>query len=221
MMNLPELLLEDRPAGAPVNAEAGAAAVDLISSQPQPKPKKEALEDLELVEKFLNSDTRNFAFNQLVRKYQQKVYWHIRKMVIDHDDADDLTQEVFIKIWKNLERFRQDAQLYTWIYRIATNECLNFLSSKRRKFFLPLHDVAAELTQKLDASPDLEGDEIQKRLQKAILQLPDKQRLVFNMRYYDELKYEEISEILGTSVGALKASYHHAAKKIEDFLTNH
>lgn len=219
MMELPELLLENRPGGAPAHAQAGAAAAGFISSQP--KPKKEALEDQELVEKFLHSDTRNFAFNQLVRKYQQKVYWHIRKMVIDHDDADDLTQEVFIKIWKNLEKFRQDAQLYTWIYRIATNECLNFLSSKRRKFFLPLHDVAAELTQKLDASPDLDGDEIQKRLQKALLRLPDKQRLVFNMRYYDELKYEEISAILGTSVGALKASYHHAAKKIEDFLTNH
>jgi RNA polymerase sigma factor (sigma-70 family) len=219
MMELPELLLEDRPAGANTHAQAGAAAAGFISSQP--KPTKEALEDLELVQKFLNSDTRNFAFNQLVRKYQQKVYWHVRKMVIDHDDANDLTQEVFIKIWKNLEKFRQDAQLYTWIYRIATNECLNFLSSKRRRFFLPLHDVAAELTQKLDASPDLEGDEIQRRLQKALLQLPDKQRLVFNMRYYDELKYEEISQILGTSVGALKASYHHAAKKIEDFLTNH
>lgn len=179
------------------------------------------MEDQDLVEKFLNADTRNFAFNQLVRKYQQKVYWHIRKMVVDHDDADDLTQDVFIKVWKNLEKFRQDAQLYTWIYRIATNECLNFLSSKRRKFFLPLNDVAAELSQKLDASPDLEGDEIQLRLQKALLQLPDKQRLVFNMRYYDELKYEEISQILGTSVGALKASYHHAAKKIEDFLLNH
>lgn len=219
MMELPELLLEDHPAGVKAPAQAGAAAADFIDRQP--KTKKEALEDQELVQKFLHSDTRNFAFNQLVRKYQQKVYWHVRKMVIDHDDADDLTQEVFIKVWKNLEKFRQDAQLYTWIYRIATNECLNFLSAKRRKFFLPLHDVAAELTQKLDASPDLEGDEIQKRLQKAILQLPDKQRLVFNMRYYDELKYEEISEILGTSVGALKASYHHAAKKIEDFLTNH
>ena len=185
------------------------------------KSSKKTLEDQELVEKFLNADTRNFAYNQLVRKYQQKVYWHIRKMVVDHDDADDLTQDVFIKIWKNLEKFRQDAQLYTWIYRIATNECLNFLSSKRRKFFLPLNDVAAELSQKLDTCPDLEGDEIQLRLQKALLQLPDKQRLVFNMRYYEELKYEEISQILGTSVGALKASYHHAAKKIEDFLTNH
>jgi RNA polymerase sigma-70 factor (ECF subfamily) len=176
------------------------------------------VEDKELLEKFANPESRNLAFNQLIRKYQQKIYWHIRKMVIDHDDADDLTQEVFIKVWKNLENFRQDAQLYTWIYRIATNECLTFLSSKRRKFFLPIHDVAAELTEKIDSSPDISGDEIQLKLQKALLRLPDKQRLVFNMKYYDELKYEEISAILGTSVGALKASYHLAVKKIEEFL---
>lgn len=176
------------------------------------------MEDKEILEKFANPDSRNLAFNQLVRKYQQKVYWHIRKMVIDHDDADDLTQEVFLKVWKNLENFRQDAQLYTWLYRIATNECLTFLSSKKRKFFLPINDVAAELAEKIDSSANISGDEIQLKLQKALLKLPDKQRLVFNMKYYDELKYEEISEILGTSVGALKASYHLAVKKIEEFL---
>lgn len=178
------------------------------------------MEDKELLLKFSNPDSRNVAFNQLVRKYQQKVYWHIRKMVIDHDDADDLTQETFIKVWKNLHTFRQDSQLYTWIYRIATNECLNFLSSKKRKFFLPLHDVQAELTRKLENSPDIDGSEVQLRLQKALLKLPDKQRLVFNMKYFDDMKYEEISEVLGTSVGALKASYHLAVKKIEDFLKN-
>ncbi|QCR21195.1 RNA polymerase sigma factor [Pontibacter sp. SGAir0037] len=179
------------------------------------------MEDKELLEKFAQPESRHLAFNQLIRKYQQKIYWHIRKMVVDHDDADDLTQEVFLKVWKGLENFRQDAQLYTWIYRIATNECLTFLSSKRRKFFLPLHDVAAELTEKLDSSPHISGDEVQLKLQKALLKLPDKQRLVFNMRYYDDLKYEEISEILGTSVGALKASYHHAVKKIEEFIKLH
>jgi RNA polymerase sigma-70 factor (family 1) len=178
------------------------------------------LEDQEILEKFKNPDSRNWAFNQLVRQYQQKVYWHVRKMVIDHDEADDLTQEVFIKIWKHLPNFRQDAQLYTWIYRIATNECLNFLKSKKRRFFLPINDISEELSQKIDANAGPDADEIQLKLQKALLKLPDKQRLVFNMRYYDELKYEEIAEILGTSVGALKASYHHAAKKIEDFLTN-
>ncbi|ALJ01066.1 RNA polymerase sigma factor [Rufibacter tibetensis] len=176
------------------------------------------MEDKEILEKFQNPDSRNLAFNQLVRKYQQKVYWHVRKMVIDHDDADDLTQEVFVKVWTHLENFRKDSQLYTWIYRIATNECLNFLSAKKKRFFLPLHDVAAELSEKLDSTDTLSGDEIQLKLQKALLRLPDKQRLVFNMKYFDEMKYEEISEILGTSVGALKASYHIAVKKIEDFL---
>jgi RNA polymerase sigma-70 factor (ECF subfamily) len=167
----------------------------------------------------MKEESRNMAFNQLVRKYQQKVYWHIRKMVIDHEDADDLTQEVFIKVWKHLENFRQDAQLYTWLYRIATNECLNFLKSKKRKFFLPINDVEAELTAKIDQADNMTGDEIQLKLQKALLKLPDKQRLVFNMKYYDDLKYEEISEILGTSVGALKASYHLAVKKIEEYVT--
>lgn len=176
------------------------------------------MEDKEILEKFANPESRNVAFNQLVRKYQQKVYWHIRKMVIDHDDTDDLTQEVFLKVWKNLENFRQDAQLFTWIYRIATNECLTFLASKKRRFFLPINDVAAELSEKIDASATISGDEIQLKLQKALLKLPDKQRLVFNMKYYDEMKYEEISQVLGTSVGALKASYHHAVKKIEEFL---
>ena len=177
------------------------------------------MEDKEILEKFAKEESRNMAFNQLVRKYQQKVYWHIRKMVIDHEDADDLTQEVFIKVWKHLENFRQDAQLYTWLYRIATNECLNFLKSKKRKFFLPINDVEAELTAKIDQADNLSGDEIQLKLQKALLKLPDKQRLVFNMKYYDDLKYEEISEILGTSVGALKASYHLAVKKIEEYVT--
>ncbi len=177
------------------------------------------MEDKEILEKFAREESRNVAFNQLVRKYQQKIYWHIRKMVIDHEDADDLTQETFIKVWKHLENFRQDAQLYTWLYRIATNECLNFLKSKKRKFFLPINDVSAELTAKIDQSDQISGDEIQLKLQKALLKLPDKQRLVFNMKYYDDLKYEEISEILGTSVGALKASYHLAVKKIEEYVT--
>jgi len=139
-------------------------------------------------------------------------------MVIDHDDADDLTQEVFIKIHKAIGNFREDSQLFTWIYRIATNECLTFLNKKRRRFFLPLQDVENELSLKIDSSSETGGDEIQKKLQKAILTLPDKQRLVFNMKYFDDLPYEAIAEITGTSVGALKASYHHAVKKIEDFL---
>jgi RNA polymerase sigma factor (sigma-70 family) len=155
-----------------------------------------------------------------VRKYQQKMYWHIRKMVIDHDDADDLVQEVFVKVWKHIGNFREDAQLYTWIYRIATNECLNFLRKKRIRLFLPIHDVQNELAEKLDSSPYIDGDEIQLKLQKALLKLPNKQRMVFNMKYFDEMKYEEISKITGTSVGSLKANYHHAVKKIGKFLTS-
>jgi RNA polymerase sigma-70 factor (ECF subfamily) len=157
----------------------------------------------------------------LVRSYQQRVYWHVRKMVIDHDDANDLTQEVFIKIHKYIEKFREDSQLFTWIYRIATNECLSFLDKKKRRFFLPIGDVEAELTSKLDHSEMISGDEVQMKLQKALLKLPDKQRLVFNMKYFDDLTYEEISVITETSVGALKASYHHAVKKIEDFLADY
>jgi RNA polymerase sigma factor (sigma-70 family) len=177
------------------------------------------LEDKDLLFKIKNPETRSYGFNMLVRTYQQRVYWHVRKMVIDHDDADDITQEVFIKIHKAIDTFREDSQLFTWIYRIATNECLNFLNKKRRRFFLPIEDISGQLSSKIDSSNDISGDEIQKKLQKALLQLPDKQRLVFNMRYYDDLSYEDISEITNTSVGALKASYHHAAKKIEDFLT--
>ena len=139
-------------------------------------------------------------------------------MVIDHDDADDLTQEIFIKIHRHIDGFREDAQLFTWIYRIATNECLSFLQRKKRRFFLPIGDVEGELSTKLESTPGLSGDEIQLKLQKALLKLPDKQRLVFNMKYFDAMKYEEIAEILEVSVGALKASYHHAVKKIEKFL---
>ncbi|HRJ28442.1 MAG TPA: RNA polymerase sigma factor [Cyclobacteriaceae bacterium] len=177
------------------------------------------MEDNELLSKIRNPETRNYGFNMLVRYYQQRVYWHVRKMVIDHDDADDLTQEVFIKIHRYIDTFREDSQLFTWIYRIATNECLSFLQKKKRRFFLPIGDVTAELSGKLDSAAHISGDEIQLKLQKALLKLPEKQRLVFNMKYFDDLPYEEIAKITETSVGALKASYHHAVKKIEDFLT--
>ncbi len=177
------------------------------------------LEDKDLLLKIRDPETRNYGFNLLVRAYQQRVYWHVRKMVIDHDDADDLTQEVFIKVLKAIGNFREDSQLFTWIYRIATNECLTFLSKKKRRFFLPLEDVGKELSNKLDTASDISADDIQKKLQKALLNLPDKQRLVFNMKYFDELSYEDMSQITKTSVGALKASYHHAVKKVEEFLT--
>jgi RNA polymerase sigma factor (sigma-70 family) len=176
------------------------------------------LEDKDLLEKIRTPETKSYGFNLLVREYQERVYWHVRKMVIDHDDADDLTQEVFIKIWKNLEKFREDAKLYTWVYRIATNECLSFLAKKKRRFFLPIHDVEAELANKVDLNATMSGEEIQVKLQKALLKLPDKQRMVFNMKYFDDMKYDEIAAITETSVGALKASYHHAVKKIEESL---
>jgi RNA polymerase sigma factor (sigma-70 family) len=177
------------------------------------------LEDQELLLKIRNPETLSYGFNLLVRAYQQRVYWHVRKMVIDHDDADDLTQEVFIKVHKHIGSFREDSQLFTWIYRIATNECLTFLNKKRRRFFLPLEDVGKELSARLDTSSDISGEDIQIKLQKVLLKLPDKQRLVFNMKYFDELSYEDMSAITKTSVGALKASYHHAVKKVEDYLT--
>jgi RNA polymerase sigma-70 factor (ECF subfamily) len=177
------------------------------------------LEDKELLQKIRNPETRNYGFNMLVRAYQQRVYWLVRKMVIDHDDADDLTQEIFIKVHKSIDQFREDSQLFTWIYRIATNECLSYLTRKKKRFFIPIEDMSEILTSKLDSSAHVGGDEIQKKLQKAILTLPDKQRLVFNLKYFEEMPYEEMAGITKTSVGALKASFHHAVKKIEDFLS--
>ncbi|WPU95885.1 sigma-70 family RNA polymerase sigma factor [Mucilaginibacter sabulilitoris] len=176
------------------------------------------VEDSEILSKFQEEKTRNEAFNLLLKKYQQKIYWHIRRMVIDHDDADDLVQDVFIKVWKNLLSFRNDAQLYTWMYRIASNECITFLNKKKQKNNVPLDDVAYELADTLADSSYFNGDQAQRKLQEALLTLPEKQRLVFNMKYYDDMKYEEISDVLGTSVGALKASFHLAVKKIEAFL---
>ena len=142
----------------------------------------------------------------------------MRKIVICHDDADDVVQNTFIKAWKALPNFRGDSQLYTWLYRIATNEALSFLKKKKKHLFQSIDSVSFELESKVDSSC-FTGTEIEKKLQKAILTLPTKQRLVFNMKYFDELKYDEISEILGTSVGALKANYHHAKQKIEKYLT--
>lgn len=177
-------------------------------------------EDAEILEKFLSEPTRNKGFEMLLEKYQQKIYWHVRRMVIDHDDADDLVQDCFIKVWKNLEKFRSDAQLYTWIYRIATNECITFLNKKKLRNNTPLDEVSSELSEKLTSASYFDGDKLQRKLQLAILQLPDKQRLIFNMKYFDDMKYEEIADVTGTTVGALKASYHIAAKKIEAFLLN-
>lgn len=164
------------------------------------------------------SDTQNYAFNLIVRKYQERIYWHIRKIVVNHDDADDVVQNTFLKVWGGLRNFREDSQLYTWLYRIATNEALTFLKRKKTKYFLPIIDVEQQLSNTIESDPYFDGNELQAKLQKAIVRLPEKQRLVFNMKYFDEMKYEDMSEIFGTSVGALKASFHHAVKKIEKFL---
>lgn len=178
------------------------------------------VEDEEILSKFNNEKTRNTGFNLLIQKYQQKIYWHIRRLVINHEDADDLVQETFVKVWKNLHNFRSDSQLYTWIYRIATNESITFLNKKKNKHSIPLDELNTELAESLASSSYFNGDKIQRKLQEAVLTLPEKQRIIFNMKYFDDMKYEEISEVLGTSVGALKASFHIAVKKIETILLN-
>jgi RNA polymerase sigma factor (sigma-70 family) len=177
-----------------------------------------SLNDQELLELFRNEGTKERAFNSLVHKYQKRVYWHVRRIVIDHDDADDVVQNVFIKVWKSLDNFRESSQLFTWLYRIATNESITFLKQKKAHLYVNYDDVASDLAKNLEDDNYFKGDEIQRKLQQAILTLPDKQRIVFNMKYFDEMKYEQMSEVLDTSVGALKASYHHAVKKIEEYM---
>ncbi len=174
--------------------------------------------DSELLNLFRVSESRNQAFNLLMRRYQQKVYYHVRRIVIDHDDANDVVQNTFIKAWNGLDNFREDSQFFTWIYRIATNESLTFLKKKRTAFFIPMINVEKKLAEQLESDVLMNADALEMKLQKAILTLPEKQRVVFNLRYYDEMKYEDMSEVLGTSVGALKASYHHAMKKIENYI---
>lgn len=174
--------------------------------------------DTALLAAFALPESRQHAFQQLVQKYSQRLYWHIRKMVLVHEDADDLLQEVFVKAWKNLPKFRQDAQLYTWLYRIATNESLRFIERHKRKYATTGGEAAEWALQQLSAQASPSATEVELKLQQALLTLPEKQRLVFNLRYYDEMPYQQMAEVLETSVGALKASYHHAAKKIEAFL---
>lgn len=177
--------------------------------------------DKELLDLFSNTVTKEKGFTSIIRKYQEKLYWHIRRMVIEHADADDVLQNVFIKVWKGLENFREDSQLYTWLYRIATNETLSFLEKQKRTATVSLHDIAPNLENKIKADSYFDSNQLEWRLQLAIQELPEKQRLVFNLRYYDSMPYEQMSQILETSEGALKASYHHAAKKIELFLKNY
>ena len=169
----------------------------------------------ELQKQLSQPKKRTAAFSQLVRTYQERLYWHIRKMVLSHDDANDVLQNTFMKAWNGLDGFRGDSQVSTWLYRIATNETLTFLSNKRMRNIQSIDNDEDMLIQNLRADSYLNGNELQLRLQEAILTLPEKQRLVFNMKYFEDITYEEMERVLGTSVGALKASYHHAVKKIE------
>jgi len=175
--------------------------------------------DKEILEQFRTESSRHYAFNLLIRKYQQRIYYHIRRMILDHDDAHDVTQETFIKVWKGLDNFREDSQLYTWLYRIATNESLTFLRQKKRRFTIPWSEVEHEMSDSLSGDSHFNANALELKLQKALLTLPPKQRLVFNLRYYDNMKYEDMSKVLGVTEGALKASYHHAVKKVEKYLT--
>jgi RNA polymerase sigma-70 factor (ECF subfamily) len=171
--------------------------------------------DQEILEQIRSPFTREIGFRQLIETYQRKVYHIIRRMVIIHEDADDLTQNTFIKAYRNLDKFEGNSALFTWLYRIATNESLSFLEKKKKRFFFSIDDHQEKMESYLDQPGALNGEQIQIRLQKALLKLPEKQRLVFHLKYQEELTYEEMAEITGTSVGALKASYHHAVKKIE------
>lgn len=175
--------------------------------------------DQELIKQLLEPTTRQKAFKLLVDTYKERLYWHIRKIVISHDDSDDVLQNTFIKVFKNINNFKGDSQLYTWMYRIATNESLSYLKSKSQRTRLNNENTHQQMVDRLQADVYFEGNDIQLKLQKAIAQLPEKQKLVFNMRYFDEIKFKDMAKILDTSEGALKASYHIAVKKIQKKLS--
>lgn len=179
------------------------------------------IDEQQLIADLKHEATKQTAFRSLVSCYKERLYWHVRKIVLDHEDTDDVLQNVFIKVWRNIDSFRAESGLYTWLYRIATNESLTFLSHKKKKTFNGTDDDLNDyLVENIQADPYFNGDELQRQLQQAIARLPEKQRLVFNMRYYDDIKYQDMEKILETSEGALKASYHHAVKKISEFIKN-
>jgi RNA polymerase sigma factor (sigma-70 family) len=180
----------------------------------------EQLDDKELLFQFKVEATRELAFTRIIKKYQEKLYWHIRRMVVEHEDANDVLQNMFIKVWKSLENFREDSQLYTWLYRIATNESLTFLQQQKKRSSVSLDNEESTISRKIKADEHFDANKLEWKLQLAIEKLPEKQRAVFNLRYYEEMPYEEMSRVLETSEGALKASYHHAVKKIEDYILN-
>ncbi len=185
-----------------------------------PEPQDQQDDQL-LVAAFKDEKMKEASFTKLVRKYQERLYWHIRRMVVEHEDTNDILQNVFIKVWKNLGEFRGDSNLYTWLYRIGTNEALTWIEQQKRRTSVSMSDNEDIFAEKLVAQKDFDPNKIEWKLQQAIQSLPDKQKVVFNLRYYDEMPYEEMSGVLGTSVGALKASYHHAVKKVEAHLTGY
>ena len=178
-------------------------------------------EELDLVKQLQNSKTKDDAFKELLKLYKERLYWHIRKIVISHADADDVLQNTFIKVFRSINKFKGDSKLYSWLYRIATNESITFLNKKAKQLKISNEELNTIAINNLEADVYFEGDVIQLKLQKAIATLPKKQQLVFNMRYFEAMKYKDIAEILDTSEGALKASYHIASKKIESFLLDH
>jgi RNA polymerase sigma factor (sigma-70 family) len=177
-----------------------------------------AIEDSAILVSFRDERTREVAFTQLVRKYQERLYWHIRRMVVEHEDTNDILQNMLIKVWKHLENFKEEANLYTWLYRIATNETLTWIEQKKRRSSISLSDEESPVADRLVAQKGFDANKLEWKLQQAIQSLPEKQRIVFNLRYYDEMPYDEMAVVLDTSAGALKASYHHAAKKVEAYI---
>jgi RNA polymerase sigma factor (sigma-70 family) len=180
----------------------------------------ETQSDIELLQQFKIDATKESAFTAILKKYQEKLYWHIRRMVVEHEDANDVLQNMFVKAWKGLENFREDSQLYTWLYRIATNESLTFLTQQKKRSTVSLSEDDNGLSNSVKADTNFDGNKLEWKLQLAVQKLPEKQKAVFNLRYYDEMPYAEMSTVLETSEGALKASYHHAVKKIEEYILN-
>lgn len=174
-------------------------------------------ENEQLIARLRDPSACREAFSEVITEYSEPLYWQIRRMVENHDDANDILQETFMKAWMSLENFRGDAKLSTWLYKIAINESLTFIAKERKRQNISIDDEASMLINAIEADENIDGDRLALELRKAIARLPEKQRIVFNMRYYDEMKYDQMAEILGTSVGALKASYHLAVKKIEQY----
>ena len=176
------------------------------------------IDEIALVEELQNIQTKEKAFRILIKEYKERLYWHIRRIVISHDDADDVLQNTFIKVFKGIDNFKQDSKLYSWMYRIATNESITFINKRARERNINITEMKQKLVSNLQSDKWFSGNDIELILQEAVATLPEKQQLVFNMKYFDHMKYQEISEILGTTVGGLKASYFHAVKKIENYI---